>query len=143
MRKLLLMTCLLLGAYIPPPEPTNIPFTYDPSVVNHLIIEWFEVSPGEVLNFTRYTIEEDGEVATFNVIASAGSAVTGTLVSVVTNPDGAVRRDYSCQWTAPPTEGVVTLDCISTDSQGLSVDGVSQRTILINVRKINRPPIIY
>lgn len=149
MIKLLLMIFIALFYQpIRPPALTqsDIPFVFDPNMVQSDILTYLEVRPSNrVISIPRQVIEPDGEygILTCNdqtvYIPSAFTSIDPD------DPNGISRiHDYFCTIRAGTIKRVIYLNfTFIDDPNGESYAPKSDtRTVLINVRKINRKPVI-
>ncbi len=118
-----------------PPEPTDIPFTFDRSKCNYEILKWHEIELNQALQSTRKIFEPDGDPVT---LTTNTTGVFIKLDKTIPDPNGVVY-EYKWDFRAQNGLGVYYIDFTAKDDKGKS----DQRTVLVNVvEKLNKPPLI-
>ena len=154
MRRLIIISCLLLS-YIPtrPPEP-EVPFVFDPNQVNYEIIESVRAYPHSDITFTRKITEPDGQTPT---ITFSDPTILVSLLSVIADPNDQIPDPnnpgeliqgpskiytYDCVFPVNRPPGIYYVDVQAADNDP-NEPMFDNRTMIFYIWPKNRPPVIW
>lgn len=148
MKNLILALVIIFYQPVRPPAltQTDIPFQYDPSKVTSDILAFYETRPSNnVTMLYRKVVEPDGEYGTL-ACNDPSVLIPPPITSIdPDDPNGISRiHEYNCSIRVGTETRIIYLEFTFTDDpNGAGYQPMNDtRTVLIDVRKRNRRPIL-